>query len=240
MKPRILITREPERAAGLIRLLEAEGMDAVAEPATHTVFLPLDGSTPPLDRFGWLIFTSVNGVKAFHRAFSSVPATTRIAVVGPGTADETTRLLRKPDYVAVQNDAAGLGAELLTAFPGLDHQSYLWPCASRSSDILLAQLKDAGAVVVTWPVYRTDPVSPEQLLMRLTKRWPWEIALFAAPSAVAVFAAAWPQPWDFPCIAIGDVTARALARSEAADVRVSRGPGAADLRDVILETLRLR
>jgi uroporphyrinogen-III synthase len=239
MKPRVLITREPERAAELIHLLEADGIEAVAEPVTHTVFLPQDDLPAP-ESFNWLIFTSVNAVKGFRKAFTSALPALRIAVIGPGTAEETTQLLRQPDYIARQSDAASLGAELLDSFPDLAHETVLWPCASKSSDVLLTQLMAAGAKVMAWPVYRTEPMSPEQLLARLTKRWPWEIALFAAPSAVGGFSGAWPKPWDFPCIAIGSVTAKALTQSGIPDVRISRGPGAADLRNTILETLRPR
>jgi uroporphyrinogen-III synthase len=242
MKSRVLITREADRAAELIRLLRAEGIEAVAEPVTRTVYLPHDEDLPAMESFDWLVFTSANGVKGFDQARKSalLPAALRTAVVGPGTADEATRLLRQPDYIAKQNDAASLAGELLEEDPELPHRAILWPCAAKSSLDLAMRLKDAGANVVPWPVYYTEAVPQQQLFERLAALWPWDAAVFAAPSAVAAFVNAWPQPWDFHCVAIGHVTAKALTKAGVEGVQVSRSPEAADLCEAILKPLRLR
>ncbi|HEY3296490.1 MAG TPA: uroporphyrinogen-III synthase [bacterium] len=243
MKPRALITREAERAAELVRLLEEAGMDAHVEPVTRTVFLPHDDEElPALESFDWLVFTSANGVKGFNNCFTfnALPATLKTAVVGPGTAQMVAKLFREPDFVAKQNDAVSLAAELLEEDTEMAQHAVLWPCAAHAGFELALRLKDAGANVVPWPVYVTEPVPQEELLERLIRLWPWAVAVFAAPSAVAAFASAWPTPWDFPCVAIGQVTAKALHKAGAKNVRVSPTPQAADLRDAILESINLR
>lgn len=242
MKPRVFITREAERAAELVRLLQAEGLETFAEPVTRTVFLADDKDVPALESIDWLIFTSANGVKGFGKAYKSItlPPTLKTAVVGPGTAETLAQCLCEPHYVAKQNDAVSLANELLEEDPDMPRRAVLWPCAANASLDLAVKLKDAGADVVAWPVYLTKPVPQEELLERLVKLWPWAVAVFAAPSAVSAFAAAWPTPWDFPCVAIGQATAKALAKAGAKNVRVSLSPRAEDLRDTILETLNLR
>jgi uroporphyrinogen-III synthase len=242
MKPRILITRESERASDLVRLLEAEGLEAHAEPITRTVFLAHDEDVPALESFDWLIFTSVNGVKGFKNVYKSatLPPNLKTAAVGPGTAETLAQHLCEPHYVAKQHDALSLANELLDEDPDMPHRAVLWPCAAHASFELATALKDAGTNVVAWPVYLTEPVPQEELLSRLVRLWPWDVVVFAAPSAVASFAHSWPTPWDFPCVAIGQLTAKALLKAGAKNVRVSASPMAEDLRDAILETLKLR
>ena len=242
MRPRVLITREAERAAELAELLNVQGIEAIVEPVTRTVFLSHDEDLPALENFDWLIFTSVNGVKGFKNAFNgaAIPLTLRTAVVGPGTAEAAAQYVLKSDYVARRNDAVSLANELLEEDPELPHRAVLWPCAAHTGFELASRLKSAGTNVVPWPVYLTEPVPQEDLLARLLRLWPWAIAVFAAPSAVASFAAAWPVPWDFPCVAIGQVTAKALKKAGAQQIQVSPSPTAEDLRDVILNIMNLR
>jgi uroporphyrinogen-III synthase len=241
MRSRVLIARDAERAGELVRLLEAEGLEAIAEPVTRTVFLTPD-DVPALEAFDWLIFTSANGVRGFGNVFKAnvLPPGLRIAVVGPGTAEESSKCLRDPDYVARQNDAGSLARELLEEDPELPRRAVLWPCAAKTSPDLDAALKNAGADVIAWPVYVTEAIPNVELSEQLVKLWPWGVALFAAPSAVAAFAQAWPAPWNFPCVAIGQVTAKALTKEGAKSVRVSNSPRAVDLRNAVLEILKLR
>ena len=94
---RIVITRAAEQAAGLSRLLEAEGAEVVTlaaisiEPAADAA--PLDRAIQRIERYQWVIFTSANGVRAFverlhgaaldWRALKGV----RLGAIGPATAE---------------------------------------------------------------------------------------------------------------------------------------------------------
>jgi uroporphyrinogen-III synthase len=91
--------------------------------------------------------------------------------------------------------------------------------------------------LVAWPCYRTEAVPPRELSARLNTLAPWQAAVFAAPSAVNAFAAAWPLPWDFTPIAIGNVTAGALRMAGAQRVTVSAGTGTASLLQAVLHAL---
>ena len=82
MKPRVLITRETERAVELIKALAGNGIDAFAEPVTRTV--TRFGTLPDLTHFQWVAFTSVNGVRAFAEAVR--PEAVRFAEKTPPSA----------------------------------------------------------------------------------------------------------------------------------------------------------
>src|SRR4030095_6684544 len=59
----VVVTRAREQASELRRRLEALGAEGVELPAIPIEPVPFD--LPDLDRYGWLVFTSANGVAAF-------------------------------------------------------------------------------------------------------------------------------------------------------------------------------
>ncbi len=87
----VVVTRAREQASELRHKLEVLGAEVIELPAI--ALEPVAFEPPPLDRYGWLVFTSANGVHAFFdrgldpagldaRALAS----TRVAAIGPGTA----------------------------------------------------------------------------------------------------------------------------------------------------------
>jgi uroporphyrinogen-III synthase len=235
---RVLITRDPARAQELIERLAGKRIAAVAEPVTRTVFEPAV-SLPPLEGFCWLAFTSVNAVTAFATTLKKhdtvLPAGIHIAAVGDATAAELGRRLRAPDAVAADSNAAELAETILHVDHNISGAALLWPCGAKANEEFVRRLSVAGVTVTPWICYSTEPVEAETLSRRLETLRPWDVALFAAPSAVRAFSAARPAPWDFECVAIGNSTAAALLKAGADRLIVCSGTRLIDQQNAVLE-----
>jgi uroporphyrinogen-III synthase len=92
--PRILVTRPREQARELIHLLARRKLHGISVPAVairhEAAGGTLDAALLGLDGAAWLVITSANGALALARRLSAlgtaIPATTRLAAVGPATA----------------------------------------------------------------------------------------------------------------------------------------------------------
>src|SRR5262249_10574973 len=122
-------------------------------------------------RYGWVVFTSVNGVdhllaevrrqgrdaRAFGRA--------KLAAIGPGTAAALERHGLCADVVAKEHKGEALAAELLSAF-GDARPRVLLARAEVARDALPDALRAAGCPVDVVPVYKTR-APPRPLLLGL-------------------------------------------------------------------------
>ncbi|MCV0403387.1 MAG: uroporphyrinogen-III synthase [Chloroflexi bacterium] len=121
MRPRILVTRPEAQAAELVGLLDARGIEGVSVP---TVAIDADASGPEIDAMlaglagaDWLVLTSANGAEALVARLASsgdrLPEGTRVAAVGPATADVLAvagiRIDHVPDDYLTVAIADGLG-----------------------------------------------------------------------------------------------------------------------------------
>lgn len=87
-RPRLLLTRPLHQQPDFARKAEALGFDCVSLPCIDIEFLPVDMHALP-GSDGWLLFTSVNAVRAFEQArvqagapWPDVP----VHAIGPATA----------------------------------------------------------------------------------------------------------------------------------------------------------
>ena len=106
---KVLVTRAPHQAAELSRMLMEYGAVPVEMPLikiqTPSSWKQLDETIQNLDRYHWIIFTSVNGVEMFFqrvyalgydaRCFKNI----KIGVIGPATAEAMVRHGLRPDYI---------------------------------------------------------------------------------------------------------------------------------------------
>lgn len=121
MTPTVLVTRPAAQAAELVARLQERGIGAVAVP---TVAIDRSSSATDLDRMlttlngaYWLILTSANGAEALAARIAttgrSLPAGTRVAAVGPATADALRTAGLHVDHVPANyltvEIASGLG-----------------------------------------------------------------------------------------------------------------------------------
>ena len=193
---RILVTRPKEQAPELSRLLSEYGAEPVECPTIRIVppesWAPLDEALARLDRYHWLVFTSVNGVRPFmerlHGRGQDVRALAglRLACIGPRTAEELAAWGLRADVIPAEYHAEGL-IEALTA-AGVGKQRVLIPRATVAREVLPEQLRAAGAEVSVVPVYRT--VRPEADAGRLKEqlqRHELHVITFTSSSTVQNF-----------------------------------------------------
>jgi len=175
---RIVVTRARAQAGDLSRELEALGAEVLEFPTIEIRpprdFGPLDAAIGDLDRFDWLVFTSVNGVDAFverlrHHGLDlrAVPRDAKVAAIGPATAERVRAAGLNVDVVPDEYRAESL-VEALADEP-LAGKRFLIPRARVAREVLPEKLREAGAEVVVPPAYESVPSSEgrEELARRL-------------------------------------------------------------------------
>ncbi|MEZ6060576.1 MAG: uroporphyrinogen-III C-methyltransferase [Planctomycetaceae bacterium] len=128
-------------------------------PATEYQCAALDAALQRLPDFGWLVFTSVNGVSSFFdrlwqtgRDQRSV-AHMKFAAIGPSTAAALESRSLRPDIVPGEFRAEALAAEMAPYVSGC---RILWAGASRGRDVLPQMLTESGAQVEKLVVYNNE------------------------------------------------------------------------------------
>ncbi|HXM98038.1 MAG TPA: uroporphyrinogen-III synthase [Candidatus Dormibacteraeota bacterium] len=190
---RIVVTRAEEQSDSLLKALAGKGAVPLLLPllefASPEDAFPLNNAVANFAQFDWVIFTSQNGVRAVLERVTTLdppvipqPGKTRIAAVGPATADAIRQFGFSVDHVASSHNGLALAVELRGS---LQNASVLLPRGDHASLDLPTALRDAGALVTEVVAYRT--ILPEHLNEGV--RWAVEkgtvhaILLFS-PSAV--------------------------------------------------------
>jgi uroporphyrinogen-III synthase len=189
---RILVTRPRAQAAELCDQLAALGAVPIVFPTIEIAPLvdtsQLDQAIYNLAQYQWIIFTSVNGVKAFWERLDlgglgdlgRLPV--NIAAIGPATA----RALRAhgvaailiPDEYVAEAIAAGIGE--------VTSQRILLPRADIAREALAVELRRRGAIVDEIAAYRTLPAAPDQSALAELQRGV-NIITFTSSSTVRNF-----------------------------------------------------
>ena len=159
----IVVTRAAAQAQRFTQLLEAAGARVLEAPAIVIAppasWEPLDTALGQLDAFGWVVFTSVNGVTMVDRRLSarglgwSSVAARRVAAIGPATADALGEHGVRPDVVPAEYRAEALAARLAPVIAPGDR--VLLPRAAQTRDVLVVELRRLGAEVAEVPAYTT-------------------------------------------------------------------------------------
>jgi uroporphyrinogen III methyltransferase/synthase len=160
---RIVVTRSREQAGELIDMLEERGAEAIAAPTIRIAppedDTPLQDAVAGISSFDWIIFGSANAVdslmsrltaKADVRELKGV----RICAVGPSTAGRLLRYGVRADLMPPEYRAEALMDALRTNGP-LRGKRVLLPRADIGGDLLLDELRQAGADVTDVVAYRT-------------------------------------------------------------------------------------
>jgi uroporphyrinogen III methyltransferase / synthase len=183
----VVVTRAREQVSELRHRLEALGAAVIELPAI--AIEPVDFAVPALERYGWLVFTSANGVNAFFerglvatgldaRALAGV----RVAAIGPGTAAALARRGVLADLLPERFVAESL----LEAFPppGPGGERVLLARADRARDTLPAGLSDLGYEVDVLAVYRTVTATPDPVAVERVRRGEVDALTFTSSSTV--------------------------------------------------------
>jgi uroporphyrinogen-III synthase len=228
---RVVLTRAPEQAAELARLLERMGAEVLLMPTV--AFAPpedssaVDAAIEQLDQFDWILLTSMNVVRFFigrmhfRDAFNPLRST-KVGAVGAGTAILSQSEGLDVDYVAKKGTGESLARELAERIRGC---RILLPRSDRADDRLPALLREVGADVTEVIAYRTiKPETLEPEVLARLRGTEVDAIVFASPSAFHNLCDTIPveelaklsERVQF--VAIGPTTAKAL---ESAGVRVA-------------------
>ena len=153
---RIVITR-PE-AKPLAEELERLGAEVTIVPLIEIHSAEgrgLEEAVESLPSYDWIVLTSVNGVAAVASGLSALAGPTRVAAVGPVTADAIRELGVEPAFVASRASddiTGGLGS--------IEGMRLLLPQADIADPRLAEELRGQGAHVDVVVAYRTVLIEP--------------------------------------------------------------------------------
>jgi uroporphyrinogen III methyltransferase/synthase len=229
---RIVVPRAREQASELVARLAALGAATVEVPAI-AIAAPADGGAAlaaAVDRlaagaYDWLVLTSPNGARRLLAALRAAGrdaralGSTRLAAIGPGTAD----VLAAANLVADLVPPRFVAESLLASFPGTGDGDVatgrvLLARAAVARDVLPEGLAERGWKVDVVEAYRTEPAPlDERAAAALADA---EIVTFTSSSTVTNFLATAGGGAMPPVVAaIGPVTA-ATARGHGLTVDV--------------------
>lgn len=201
---RVLVPRPVDQAVELTALLQAVGAEAVSVPliaiAPPEDLGPLDLALTDLvsSRFSWVGFTSTNAVHAVTARAAElginpvIPADTRVAAVGGGTADALRSAGLPVDLVPpTKGSALAVAAIWPSARPG---EKVLLPRSDLARPDLPDALRAKGYRVETAIAYRT-------VVLPLSNHWAAELRdgrfdaiLLTSPSCVTALGAVYIGP----------------------------------------------
>ena len=191
----VLVMRTRKQAGELSQLLKVQGADVVEIPLLEICppesYEPLDQAIQNLNQYDWILFTSSNGVAAFHERLKGhnkdIPALSqaRIASVGPMTARKLEALNIPIEIVAQEHRAEGLIEALREKVKG---KKILIPRAVEGREILVSGLKELGATVDDVATYQTRiPEGSQETLQKLFQKQKPDWVIFTSSSIARNF-----------------------------------------------------
>ena len=160
---RIIITRAREQASDFLGRLSELGAECIEFPTIKVVppksWEALDRAIKRLERYQWLLFTSVNGVKYFFERLEALEIDVRdlkgikIGAIGPQTAKAIYGRGIRPDLVPDEYRAEAIVEGMRQwEVKGI---RILLPRATDAREILPIELVNMGAIVDEVPAYQT-------------------------------------------------------------------------------------
>ena len=164
----IVVTRAREQASDSAALLAEMGADVIQFPTIEIA--PLADYSKAravigrLSRYALTVFTSVNGVRYFWEQLNALGKDsrdlfgTRVAAIGPATAEALKARGITPDFVPEKYVAESVAQGILNIYgANMAGIKVLLPRAREARDVLPEKLVAAGALVDVLPVYETRP-----------------------------------------------------------------------------------
>ncbi len=173
---RVLVTRSRDQAGALSALLREQGAAPLEVPVLEIAppdsYEELDRALGQLESYDWVVFTSANGVRSFLQRLDLLGldvralGRSRLAAIGPATAEELRACRLKVDLVPSEYVAEEVAAALISQ--GVAGKRILLPRADLARELLVEELEKAGARVDNVVAYRT--VAAKGDLSRLRER----------------------------------------------------------------------
>lgn len=162
---RVLVTRPRHQAPDFVARLEAAGAQAIPFPVIQIGPAPdlpaLDQALSELDRYEWLVLTSVNGVEAVWErlgvlGIQRLPARIQVAAIGPKTAEALHLRGVKPAFMPEEFVAEAL----LPGLMPLKGRRVLLTRADIARPALVEAIRQAGGEALEIAAYQTLPAEP--------------------------------------------------------------------------------
>jgi uroporphyrinogen III methyltransferase/synthase len=184
----VVVTRPRAQASGLAGTLRALGARVIEAPVI--VPEPLDFVVPDLDGADLLVLSSPNGATRFFGALresgrdARALAGTRVAVIGPGTADAVRAQGIEPDLIPKK----AVGESLAELVAGLEVQRAVIVRARGGRDVVRQALAEADPpprdlTVIEPYVTVAEPLDPRARARALEADW----ATFTSASSARFF-----------------------------------------------------
>jgi uroporphyrinogen III methyltransferase/synthase len=253
---RVVITRTPDQARELTRILESLGAEVLALPMVE--FAPpeswtrVDEALRSLSGFEAILFLSTNAVRYVFARCRELGITCEalqspnclIAAVGPGTARAIEDQGFHVTYVAKDQGGQALAREMAGSLAG---RSVLLPRSNRGDDRIGNALRESGARVTEVVAYRTIvPKSFDPAVLDRLSRGEADVVVFASPSAFHNLVDTLGEQ-SFTVLsnhvqfaAIGPTTARALRDAGVAVAMETQESSAAGIADSIAKYYKRR
>ena len=241
---RIAVTRAPEQAGNLARLLEEHGAEVVLCPLVAferpADSGKLDAALRRLLEFDWLLFTSQNAVRFFEERRRELEIALewgqpRVAAIGPATAKAAQELGYGVEHIAADATGESLAHGLAEQLAG---RSVLLPRSDQARADLPKSLEAAGAHVTDVVAYRTVTAGPDgEAALGQIRSGQVNVVTLASPSALERLVeqlgfaalAALAGSGKLALAAIGPVTAGAIRQAGLPVAVVPSKPGADSL-----------
>lgn len=161
---RVLVLRAREQASQAAALVRERGAEPIVAPAISihppSDPEPLRRAIGSLDAYGWIAFTSANGVAHFFRALAEAKLDARairskVAAIGSQTAAAVAGRGIEPDVIASEFKGEGLADAMLAVMKAKER--VLVPRAKEAREALVDRLREAGHEVDVVAAYETHP-----------------------------------------------------------------------------------
>jgi len=192
---RIVVTRPRGQAASLAQRLEELGAEVIEFPTIRIRPLDdprkLDAALRRLGSYDWVIFTSVNGVKACFERIAALGkdarafAGAKVGAIGEATAGELQRAGIVPDLVPDVFSSRGVAEAFKRR--RIKGMRFLLPRADIAPDELPAALRARGARVTCVAAYRTVRGTPEKKAAETLAAGRADAVVFTSSSTVRAF-----------------------------------------------------
>jgi len=187
----VWLTRPAERVRTLVASLERLGASVTARPTI--AFEPTEDpaaarrAVERLAEFGWIVFTSANGVRFFRQRMREagrtvLPVSIRVAAIGPATGRALERIGFDVDLIAVDSRSEGLAAALGPRVVAGERVLVVRPDVARP--VLPDALRALGARAEAVAFYRNVPARGVEVLSEQVRADRFDAILFSSPSSL--------------------------------------------------------